>query len=321
MTDKKRKRRGNTTGKSRTALAVAGIGMIMLLLVIILILLPKREQTDSGVTTNPVITEQDGKTGMTETYPGTTPEKKQEVFADTISVPERSGEKNVTGRGSISVVIDDVGNNIEELKPFLKFPGCITFAVLPLLRYSRESSRLIREAGKDVLLHLPMEAHNGTDPGPGAILASLDPGTIEATLNADLESVPGAIGVNNHMGSKATADIGVMEVVLSSLKEKGLFFLDSRTTPETRVKEAAKLTDIPLLERSIFLDNEKTIEAVRAQFEKGLKIAEETGNCVLIGHLQNKIVLDVLWEFLPLMEKMSYKLITLKELTGEHKTS
>ena len=168
---------------------------------------------------------------------------------------EGSGEGSLTAT-SIAIVIDDVGYSLGQLEEFLSFPGPITFSVLPNLQFSSESARLIFAAGKEMILHLPMEAMNGNDPGPGAIRSGQNDREIRRLLDASFSQVPQATGMNNHMGSKATADEGVMEVVMDYLQSNGRFFLDSRTTAASVGSATARDYGVPYLERDVFLDND-----------------------------------------------------------------
>jgi polysaccharide deacetylase 2 family uncharacterized protein YibQ len=221
----------------------------------------------------------------------------------------------------ISVVIDDVGYSIDELERFLDLPGKLTFAVLPHLPLSTEAARMIRNSGNDVILHMPMEAIDGSDPGPGAIMVADSPETIREKVISALATVPGAIGMNNHMGSKVTADEHAMKAVLETVKERGLFFLDSRTTTKTKVPVLARPIGLEYIGRNIFLDNDPTLASVRAQFEHGLEFANKSGTCIFIGHVQHPAVAEILRQFLPLMPKKSYTLTTLKTMAWEKKTS
>ena len=217
---------------------------------------------------------------------------------------------------AIAVVIDDVGYGLEDLREFLEFPGPITLAVLPRLAYTRESARLIREAGKELLLHLPMEALNGEDPGPGAILTSQSDAEIRALLAENFVDLQGAVGVNNHMGSRATADPRVMAVVMEYLAGSGRFFLDSRTTPESRAAGAARAAAVEFVERDVFIDNTTDPPSMRAAFEKGVALARVKGRAVLIGHVYNPEMLTILREVLREMEPFGVRLVSLSSLVG-----
>jgi polysaccharide deacetylase 2 family uncharacterized protein YibQ len=190
----------------------------------------------------------------------------------------------------ISIVIDDVGYSLEKLDPFLEYPGPLTLSVLPHLPFSREASRLIKEAGKELILHLPMEPLGDADPGPGVILTSHDEETIRRLLDECLASVPGAVGANNHMGSRAMADSRVMEVVMRYFAERGMFFLDSGTTTDSKAPELAERFGVPFLRRNLFLDND--VSGIGEELQNGITLAKESGSAVLIGHVKNREIVE-----------------------------
>lgn len=182
------------------------------------------------------------------------------------------------------LVIDDVGNRPEDLDSYLSLDIPITFAVLPQLQFSEESAVRISARGQELILHLPMEAESGKYPGPGTIYVGDSQGKIDETLRANLRTVPGAKGINNHMGSKATADRETMNAALEFARREGLFFLDSRTTHNTVALEVARDKKVPAAERHVFLDNVREIGAIREALTQGVALAREQGYAVLIGH-------------------------------------
>ncbi len=196
--------------------------------------------------------------------------------------------------GLVALVLDDAGYNLEELKAFLDLPGTFTVAVLPNLPHSREAARMVRAAGKDLILHCPMEPDGGENPGPGALLVGLDPREIEARLARAFASVPGAQGMNNHMGSRATANEALMTTVIGYLKKEGRFYIDSRTTPETVGPRIAQSLGVPWAQRDVFIDDDSAPDRVRAAWSRGLDEARDRGSAILIGHVQNRAVLDIL---------------------------
>lgn len=212
------------------------------------------------------------------------------------------------------VVIDDVGNNLSQLEAFLETGLPLTFAVLPQRGFSRVSVERISAAGQEAILHLPMEAQGGSDPGAGAILTGLDTGEIEKRLTANLASVPGVIGVNNHMGSKATADMQTMDAVMRYLKGQDLFFLDSRTTARTVGKTIADKYQLSFAERHVFLDNEPNRDYIRQAVEEGMDIARQRGHAVLIGHVMVTEVAEVLEEMYPFVRDEGFDLHHLSDL-------
>lgn len=194
----------------------------------------------------------------------------------------------------MAVIIDDAGYDLHELQVFLDLPIPLTVAVLPDLPHSTEAARRVAAAGKDLILHGPMEPDGGENPGPGVILAGQSPDRIREVLQEDFASVPGAIGMNNHMGSRATADEAVMRVVLSFLKEHGKIFVDSRTTVDTAGPRVAHALGMPILQRDIFLDDDTREERIATWFSRGVDEARTRGAVIAIGHVQNRGVADIL---------------------------
>ncbi|HUX49313.1 MAG TPA: divergent polysaccharide deacetylase family protein [Spirochaetia bacterium] len=214
--------------------------------------------------------------------------------------------------------IDDVGNNVFQLKPFLSFPGPLTVAVLPLREYSAEAARLAHAAGKEVILHLPMEADDpNINPGAGAIMTSMSDQAIAQTVERDIESVPYIIGVNNHEGSRATADPRVMEVVLKVVKSHGLFFLDSRTTAKSVVKGIAEQLGVPFAEREVFLDNQQTKSAIESSLKDAEQIAEKHGYAVMIGHVWTDTLAQTLTDLYPELIDRGFEFGKLSDLIHE----
>ena len=205
-------------------------------------------------------------------------------------------------KGTLVFVIDDAGHNLHELEPFLDFPGALTIAVLPGLPYSAEAARRIRLAGKEVFLHQPMEALGGHEPGPGAIRAGMGGEEIKAIVNRNLDEIWPVAGMNNHEGSRVTMDEQAMETILSVCRERGIVFLDSRTTAETAAPRAARRLGMAIGERDVFLDNVQEVESMRAYVNTGLSRAEQKGTAVMIGHVWSP-------DLAPLLKKMFPDLI------------
>jgi len=210
------------------------------------------------------------------------------------SQPPAAHPQTAEPRGRLAVIIDDAGYSLPELQPFLELPGPLTVAVLPNLPHSAEAARMVLSAGKDLILHCPMEPQGGENPGPGALLVGMSEEEIDRQLAADFASVPGAEGMNNHMGSRATADPALMEAVLSYVKRQGLFFVDSRTTAETVAPSIAQKLGIPILSRNFFIDDERSETAVADAFDVSVRQAISQGTAIVIGHVQNRAVLDIL---------------------------
>lgn len=166
------------------------------------------------------------------------------------SLPEKSPKQ-------VSIIIDDLGNGLKGTDKIFSIKAPLTVAIMPLLRTSKEDAIRAKKAGFEVILHLPMEFHHGKKEwlGPGAVTIQMSTEEIKRQIRADLDSVPYAKGINNHMGSKATADERVMRAVLEVVKERHLFFVDSATSSDSKVTTIAKEMGIPVAKRDVFLDN------------------------------------------------------------------
>lgn len=223
-----------------------------------------------------------------------------------------------SGVPRIALVVDDLGNELAPADRIARWPRPVAGAVLPGLRWSADSARALARGGHEVLLHLPMEPEGYPNarvrPGPGLILRSQSDAQIADTLASDLDTVPGAVGVNNHMGSAATADPRVMRVVVRLLSERGLFFLDSRTTDATVAERTAAEASVRTVARRVFLDDVATADAVRAQLAQLIRRARQDGSAVAIGHPYTA-TLGVLEEEISEIEKREgVKLVKVSEL-------
>ena len=130
----------------------------------------------------------------------------------------------------VALVIDDLGRSLEDLDRLAALGVPLTYAVLPFETRTPEVVAALRRDGREILLHLPMEPANGADPGPGALTRAMGRRELVRATRAALAAVPGAVGVNNHMGSRLTADRGSMRMVMDELRQRDLLFLDSKTT-------------------------------------------------------------------------------------------
>ncbi|MBU0935502.1 MAG: divergent polysaccharide deacetylase family protein [Spirochaetes bacterium] len=215
------------------------------------------------------------------------------------------------------IVLDDAGHNLWQLEPFLALPFPLTIAVLPGLPYTAKAAELIKAAGKEVLLHQPMEALNGLDPGPGSISSSMDEQQIRQILRANMAQVPSAVGMNNHMGSLATSDPFVMNIVLDEAKRAGWYFLDSLTIGTSVAAElaAAKKTDI--WERTVFLDNSPDRDYIVNKMNEGSRVAEKHGYAIMIGHVWTAELAQTLSELYPQLIEQGFSLSTIARMLME----
>lgn len=229
-----------------------------------------------------------------------------------VPVPYKGG-----AQARVAVVLDDAGMRLEELQEALRVGRPLALAVLPGLPHSEELAKRARQAGLDVLLHLPMEPE---DPalaerlGEFGVRVTMSDEQVEQTVRAALRAVPGAVGVNNHMGSKATADPRVLKAVLRVVAEEGLFFLDSRTTGKSSVGAVAKSLGVPAVARSVFLDHDPQPEAVREQVRRLVQVALREGSAVAIGHANRPHTAAVVAEMVAEVERAGIRFVRLSQL-------
>jgi polysaccharide deacetylase 2 family uncharacterized protein YibQ len=184
----------------------------------------------------------------------------------------------------IALVIDDLGRSTDDLIPLEKLGVSITYSVLPFEENTPSVVAQLRSHREEILLHLPMQPKNGENPGPGALRLGMTEDQLRTGTLAALQAVPGAVGVNNHMGSGLSADARSMNAILRVLSSRGLFFLDSRTSPDSVGYRTALSLGVPAAERQVFLDSDPGAAAVHEQFQRLLEVARSRGAAVAIGH-------------------------------------
>ncbi len=232
---------------------------------------------------------------------------------ETVQPPLQPGRMLDPSKPKIILILDDMGHTRQYTELLEALGRDVTYAILPLLAHSGYFGRLSRQTGAEVILHLPLEASDGTIPGPGLITARMTDEHVREMLARNLDSVPYHRGVNNHMGSAGTADPHLMRLILEDLQKRGLFFLDSYTTSNSVSTPVAREIGLPLLKRDVFLDNVDSPEAIQAQLEKLTQRARKKGYAIGIGHYRYN-TLKVLNEEIPLMKRAGFELVALSEL-------
>ena len=186
----------------------------------------------------------------------------------------------------IAIIIDDIGYDRQIAMDLYLLDSNLTFSVLPFSPFGRSIARSLSAKGAQLMLHLPMEPlkYPKANPGPGALLSSMTPDKLLNQLRKNLRQVPGIVGVNNHMGSKLTADSDKMNQIFTVLKKEDLFFIDSRTSPISQGKASARLFKLRFAQRDTFLDNFENIPYITGQFASLIKVAQRHGTAIGIGH-------------------------------------
>ena len=187
------------------------------------------------------------------------------------------------GGPRIALVIDDLGRSLEDLNVLARLGIPITYAVLPFESHTSEVVAALEQRGEEFLCHIPMEAKGGNNPGPGALLSSMSRDQLQAATARALAAVPGAVGVNNHMGSSIASDPQAIEAVMKVVAKSNLYFLDSRTSADTLGYSLARHLGIPAGERQVFLDTHRDPAFIRAQFEALLTTARARGGATAIA--------------------------------------
>jgi polysaccharide deacetylase 2 family uncharacterized protein YibQ len=217
------------------------------------------------------------------------------------------------GAPRLAIIIDDCGQWLDTEHEFIALPGALTLSVLPHVRFGAQIAHDADAAGKGVMLHLPMEPLSGADPGPGRITVSMSDDAIAAQVRADLASVPLAAGVNNHEGSRATADDRVMRAVASVLAERRLFFIDSRTGSASVAERDTIAAGIPTAGRDVFLDNVADVGATEVQLRRAAQLARSHGSAIAIGH-PRPTTLAAVRALLPELERDGIQLVLARDL-------
>ncbi|MEI9993381.1 MAG: divergent polysaccharide deacetylase family protein [Rhizomicrobium sp.] len=198
--------------------------------------------------------------------------------------PRLRAEPPPPGPPKVAIVIDDLGADLARTDRALALPRPVALSFLPYADATPWLAAEAERAGHDVLVHMPMEAEGEHDPGPLALTVGLAPDEIRRRLDAALQRVPGAVGLNNHMGSRFTAGRDGLIPVAEDLAARHLFFFDSRTTPATQVVAVSHAFGVASTGRDVFLDDEQTATAVDAQLAELEAKARAQGVAIAIGH-------------------------------------
>jgi polysaccharide deacetylase 2 family uncharacterized protein YibQ len=218
--------------------------------------------------------------------------------------------------GLVAIIIDDMGNSLEDLEEICGFRQPITISVLPLSPYAEESARVAHENGLEVMLHLPGESLNhqeGNDSTAGLIRSGMSREDIRDIVEESIARVPYIQGVNNHMGSKITQEEAVMRPILEILKRRDLFFLDSRTTADSIAFDLARKMGLRSAYRNVFLDTSVGVEFSKKKLIELLHLSQKKGRAIGIGHPFPE-TLQALRESLPLLSGSDVKLVFVSEI-------
>jgi polysaccharide deacetylase 2 family uncharacterized protein YibQ len=215
-------------------------------------------------------------------------------------------------RPKVAIVIDDLGKENHISQELLHWDVPLTFSVLPFMLHSKSIALEAHRQGKEVILHLPMEpqGYPKIQPGEGALLEEMDEERLLRQLSKDIEAIPYIKGVSNHMGSRLMEDPEKMRIILSELKRRELFFLDSRTTPQTVGLQTANSLGLRAMERSLFLDHSQNEDDVRKQLERLIHLSLSKGKAIGIGH-PHPSTIKSLKEMIPKIQEKGIDIVPL----------
>jgi polysaccharide deacetylase 2 family uncharacterized protein YibQ len=214
----------------------------------------------------------------------------------------------------VAIIIDDLGYDRKIAEKFLELDVAFTFSILPFSPYQEKIARRAQAKGLEIMLHLPMEPveYPAVNPGQGTLLTSMSPDRLIGQLEENLDTLSGIKGVNNHMGSKLTAESNQLYQIFSILKKRGLFFVDSRTTAKSLCKPTARMFKVPFAQRDVFLDHHPQPEFIRKQIKTLIEIARRHGEAVGIAH-PHASTYTVLKQMLPEL-KQNVRMVPVSDL-------
>lgn len=278
---KKKKTKKKNSGKLQLVKIL--LGLLVLIVLVLLAgllmryLLLKRHPLDL-VKHYPVLQRSGIKKPTFEIYPTTdTPSEKQKqapVEPFTGALPK------------VALIIDDIGYDSGIVKDFIRLETPLTLSILPQSPQKQRILDLAQSAGLDIMLHQPMEPseYPKINPGPGTLFSAMSPDERIRVLSQNLDEIPNVKGVNNHMGSRMTANSEQMRQILSVLKQRDLFFVDSRTTAATICRMSAELLQVPFGERDVFLDHRQNHDFIEKQMRELVRLARAHGEAIGIAH-------------------------------------
>ena len=213
-----------------------------------------------------------------------------------------------------SIIIDDLGNNLEYGNMAIELPGPITLAFLPHTVFAEELADKAHSSGKEIMLHLPLQSVRHHIHTPGTLKLHMTHNEFIRQLESDIESVPHIKGINNHMGSLLTQHPGHMDWLMSALAgEGGLYFIDSRTTTKSVASLFAKKYAVPHLDRDIFLDPDFRPETIRREFTRFINKINQTGYAIAIAHPHPRTI-QFIQDHIDELEGQGIKLVPVSEL-------
>ncbi len=218
-----------------------------------------------------------------------------------------------TAQPRIAIIIDDLGYHRQNGQAIADLPAPVTCAVIPYSPHGRKLAERASRAGKEVLVHLPMAAGEHIRLDRGGLQQGISENELLDTVRQALSQIPQARGLNNHMGSALTEQDEPMGWLMAELKAHQLFFVDSRTSGRSVAQQVARQQGLANAGRDIFLDNERDLVKINAQFNKLIRLARQRGQAIAIGHPYPETV-HYLQQVLPLMDDAGIQVVPVSSL-------
>ena len=268
---------------------------VLTLFVVVLLIVLKKQQDHLTDLENEFV-----ETEAPKTYSDTLREKSAE--SEEVEIAQ------IPIRGVIGIIIDDFGYRNDHISNgFLEIPAKLTYAIIPGHDHSQSFSKKAYDAGYEIIVHLPMENIGKTYGEEEYVLMSyFQDDEIKNRVYKAFDHLPESIGLNNHQGSRGTADSRVMTHVANVIKEKKKFFIDSRTTSNSLAESTMRKYGVPTNKRDIFLDNELDEEKIKAQLLKLAAVSERKGIAIGIGHVKPQ-TLNVLTKEIPILQEKGFR--------------
>jgi polysaccharide deacetylase 2 family uncharacterized protein YibQ len=224
-----------------------------------------------------------------------------------------NADADVVSGEPLAIIVDDGGYGGPTTEAILALPPVLTLSILPNTPYAAETAQRARQLGFEVMLHMPMESGNPHVHFPGEVTVDMTSEEIESLTLDAIEQVPGCVAANNHTGSRFTANLEAMTVFMGVLRRKGLFFVDSRTASDSTAGILGMVWDMPVLERSVFLDNKDDPRDIHAQFRSLIEKARNGKQPIGICHFRPATA-QVLAEILPALPDYGVRAVHISEL-------
>lgn len=220
---------------------------------------------------------------------------------------------SVFAQGRLAIIIDDIGYNLALGKRSADLNGDFTLAVLPFTPHGIELAQRAHQRGKEIMLHAPMSNRHNYPLGRGGLVSGMQRAEFLAVLRQNLANIPHIRGVNNHMGSRLTEQAEPMRWLMEELKLRRLYFVDSRTSAQTQALMMAENIQLPSRKRDVFLDDERTRSSIHYQLLRALKLAQQQGSAIAIGHPYPETLTE-LEQLQPLLNQYQVQLVKVSQL-------